>query len=144
MTDNSPRAVVLRATDLFDGTLAGTDRYLEMFADSAVWEFAPTAESPRWSRVEGKKAARALYQRVYDQRSDVSSTIHEVVTEGDTVVVTYTYSGTVSADVPGFPAGSRRNFEAVNLYTVSDGLIVRYVQYTGSPVLAEPPEEALP
>lgn len=144
MTDNSPESVVLRALGLFDGSREGTDRCLEMFAESAVWEFAPTTESPRWRRVEGKEAARALYYRVYDQSRGVSSTIHEVVTEGDTVVVTYTFSGTVSADVPGFPAGSRRNFEAVNLYKVSDGLIVRYVQYTGPPVLAEPAKEELP
>ncbi|KAA0241351.1 hypothetical protein EDM76_00025 [bacterium] len=144
MTDTSPKAVVLRAMNLFDGSRAGTDRYLGMFAESAVWEFAPTAESPRWSRVEGKEAARALYYRVYDQRHGVSSTVHEVVAEGDSVVVAYTYSGTVSADVPGFPAGSRRNFECVNLYKVRDGLIVRCVQYTGSPVLAEPAEKGLP
>lgn len=87
--------------------------------------------------MEGKEAARALYQRVYDQRSDVRSTIHQVVAEGDTVVVAYTYSGTVSADVLGFPAGSRRHFECVNLYTVSDGLIVRYVQYAGPALLEE-------
>lgn len=61
--------------------------------------------------------------------------------EGDTVVVAYTYSSTVTADTPGFAAGSRRSFECVNFYTVSDGLIVRYVQYSGPALLTAPATE---
>ncbi len=137
MTDNSPKAIVLRANELFDGTDAGTDRFLEMFAESAVWEFAPTTESPQWRRVEGREAARALYYFVYRQRRDVSVTVHEVVAEGDTVALVGTMWNTLTVDARGFPAGSRLRFEYASIFKVRDGLIVSAKQLSGPGLLDE-------
>ncbi|MBK9344356.1 MAG: nuclear transport factor 2 family protein [Dehalococcoidia bacterium] len=137
MTDNSPKAIVLRMLDqaMLD-MLHGTAEFLDSFADSAVWEYAPTAGAPQWRRLQGKEARRAAYHRVYDQATDTTMTIHEVVAEGGSVAVAYAFGVTFATDWPGLPAGARAVFECVNLFAVSDGLIVSEKQYTG-PMLAE-------
>ena len=137
MTDNSPKAIVLRMLDqaMLD-TLHGTAKFLDSFTDSAVWEYAPTAGAPQWRRLQGKEARRAAYHRVYDQAIDTTTTVHEVVAEGGSVAVAYTFGVSFAADRPGLPAGVHGLFECVNLFAVSDGLIVSEKQYTG-PMLAE-------
>ena len=137
MTDNSPKAVVLRMLNqrMLD-MLRGTTEFLDSFADSAVWEYAPTADAPQWSRVHGKEARRTAFRRAYDQAIDSTRTVHDAVAEAGSVAVAYAFGVTFATDWPGLPAGARAVFECVNLFAVSDGLIVSEKQYTG-PMLPE-------
>ena len=136
MTDNSPKAIVLRMLDqaMLD-MLHGTAEFLDSFADSAVWEYAPTAGAPQWRRLQGKEARRAAYHRVYDQATDTTMTIHEVVAEGGSVAVAYAFGVTFATDRPGLPGGTRALAECVNMFQVRDGLIVSEKQYTGLTLL---------
>ena len=136
MTDNSPKAIVLRMLDqaMLD-TLHGTAKFLDSFTDSAVWEYAPTAGAPQWRRLQGKEARRAAYHRVYDQAIDTTMTIHEVVAEGGSVAVAYAFGVTFATDRPGLPGGTRALAECVNMFQVRDGLIVSEKQYTGLTLL---------
>ncbi len=137
MTDNSPKAIVLRMLDqrMLD-MLHGTAEFLDSFAETAVWEYAPTADVPQWRRVEGKEARRAAFHRAYNQTIDATRTVHDVVAETGSVAVAYAFGVTFAADRPGLPAGARAVFECVNLFAVSEGLILSEKQYTG-PMLAE-------
>lgn len=87
MTNNSPKAVVLEMIRSFDKT----GRYLDYYADDAVWHFAPTAESPQWRRVDGKAARRALHHQVYDSATFLDMSVVQAVEDGNDVAVHYTF-----------------------------------------------------
>lgn len=135
MGDNSPKALVLRATAVFDGTIPGIDRYLEFFAEDAVWEFSPTQERSDWARLEGKSAARTLYHGVYSGVRDGMSEILNVVAEGDLVVLEGRWTSTAARDMNGVAAGTRRRHDFTTLFTVRDGLIVHARQYVVTPIV---------
>lgn len=145
MTDNSPKAVVLGMLDqrMLD-MLHGTDEFLDSFAESAVWEYAPTSEAPQWRRVEGKDARQAAFHRAYDQATRSTRKVHDVVAEGGSVAVAYTFGVSFAADRPGLPAGAHALFECVNMFEVRDGLIVSEKQWTGSMLLDDGPGEPTP
>lgn len=127
----TPKEIVLEASACFDGTIPGIDRYLEYFAEEAVWEFSPSAESPSWLRIEGKEEARKLYRAVYATRAQGESATRSVVAEGNTVVVEASWTSTLTDAANGLPAGTRRRFDFVAIYGVADGLIDSFRQHTG-------------
>lgn len=135
MTDNSPKAVVLRTSEVFDGTIPGVDRYLEFFAEDAVWEFSPTPERSDWARIESKPAARALYHRVYSGVRDGLNETLNVIAEGDLVVLEGRWTSTAARDMNGVAAGTRRRHDFTTLFTVRDGLIVHARQYAVTPIM---------
>jgi steroid delta-isomerase-like uncharacterized protein len=50
--------------------------------------------------------------------------------DGDTAIICHTWTGTATADVPGFAAaGEVARLELATFYTVRDGLIVEYHDY---------------
>lgn len=123
----------MAASDEFDGSLEGIDRYLEYFAETATWEFSPTAENPTWVRIEGKEAARTLYKQIYDRVRDGVSTVHDILEDDDRVALAGTWESTTTVQVSDIPAGTRRRHDFVTLFRVSDGLIVRAAQYGVTP-----------
>ena len=123
----------MAASREFDGSLEGVDRYLEYFAETAIWEFSPTAENPTWVRIEGKDAARALYKQVYSQVRDGVSTVHDILEDDHRVALAGTWESTTTVQIRDIPAGTRRRHDFVTLFRVSGGLIVRAAQYGAAP-----------
>lgn len=134
----TPKEVALRATEVFDGTIPGIDRYLEFFDEDAVWEFSPTSERPDWARIEGKQAARRLYHRVYSDRRDGLNETLNVVAEADLVVIEGRWTSTLARDENGIAAGTRRRHDCTTILTVRHGLIVQARQYCATPVVVAP------
>lgn len=136
MTDSSTKEVVMNVFAAWDSSAEeGPQSSLAFYADDCVWEFSPTTATPRWSRVEGRAAMSELRRQIYRNRRGLPTEISHVLVEGDSVVVAYTARSATTFDIPGFPAGSRRRTEIVNIYTVRDGLIVAERQHTGHTLL---------
>lgn len=124
MTENSPKAVALEMIRSFDRT----GRYLDSYADDAVWHFAPTAESPQWRRVDGKAARRALHHQVYDSATFLDMSVVQAVEDGNDVAVHYTFRMESPATAS---LGGRVRVEVTTFYSVRDGLIVAQKQFSG-------------
>ena len=138
MTDNSPKAVVLRMIDLYNDhspDVYVTERFLELYSETIVQEFVATARIPA-RRLVGKQAARENLAAISAWFRNSHTEVHEVVAEGDRVVMRYTWTGTVTRDMPGFAAGSNVRADGSDFFTVRDGLIAEMVDVMG-PVLLD-------
>ncbi|MBI5948545.1 MAG: nuclear transport factor 2 family protein [Chloroflexi bacterium] len=141
MTDNSPKAVALRSFDLYnDGTPEsyGTDRFLEVWAEDAVMEFRPSAQFPHGMMHSGKAEIRknhADVSRVWRNRRCI---MHDLVSDGDRVVILHTWSAVAAVDLPSVPAGATLSLDCADFYTVKDGLITRMAELVGPPQVGKP------
>jgi len=141
MTDNSPKAVVLRSFELYNDhspdVYIDVEKFLESFADDYATEFAATPRSPA-RRLAGKQANRETIAAISTWLRDSHTEVHEAVAEGDRVAVRHTWTGVVTRDVPGFTAGTKLRADGSDFYTVRDGLIVEVVDVMG-PILPAGP-----
>lgn len=136
MTDISPKAVVLRSIELYNDhppEVYVTEDFLELYADDYVCEFAATTRSPA-RRLAGKQANRENIAAISKWLRNSRTELHEVLAEGDRVVIRHTWTGVVTHDFPGFAAGTKVRADGADFYTVKDGLIVEVVDVMG-PVL---------
>lgn len=138
MTDNSPKAVVLRSFELYNDhspdVYIDVEKFLESFADDYVAEFAATPRSPA-RRLAGKQANRENIAAISTWLRDSHAEVHEAVAEGERVAVRYTWTGIVTHDLPAFTAGTKLRADGTGFYTVRDGLMVEMVDVMG-PILA--------
>lgn len=137
MTDNSPRAVVLRAIELYNDHPADVyldvEKFLAAWSDDCVQEFAATPQTPA-RRTVGKQPTRDNVAALSIWLRDSQTEVHEAVSEGGRVAVRYTWTGIVTKDVPAFTAGTKLRADGTGFYTVQDGLIVEMVDVMG-PIL---------
>lgn len=137
MTDNSPKAVVLRSIEFYNDhppeVYLDVEKFLSLWSDDCVQEFAATPQTPA-RRVFGKQPTRDNVAALSVWLRDSQTEVHEAVEEGDRVAVRYTWTGIVTRDVPGFAAGTMLRADGTGFYTVRDGLIVEMVDVMG-PIL---------
>ena len=138
MTDNSPKAVVLRSIDLYNDhppeVYLDVEKFLSLWSDDCVQEFAATPQTPA-RRTVGKQPTRDAVAALSTWMRASHTTVHEAVAEGDRVAVRYTWTGVVTRDVPGYHAGTVVRADGTGFYTVRDGLIVEMIDVMG-PMLA--------
>lgn len=142
MTDTTPKAIVLRSIELYNDhppEVYVTERFLELFADDYVSVFTATPRLPA-RRVVGKQANRENIAAISKWFRNSHTELHELLAEGDRVVIRHTWTATVTRDMPGFPAGSTVRADGSDFYTVRDGLIVEVVDVMG-PILAGAPPQ---
>jgi ketosteroid isomerase-like protein len=137
MTDTSPKAVVLRSIELYNDhppeVYLDVEKFLLLWSDDCVQEFAATAQTPA-RRVVGKQPTRDTVAGLSTWLRDSQEDVHEAVEEGARVAVRYTWTGIVTRDVPGCSAGTKLRADGTGFYTVRDGLIVEMVDVMG-PIL---------
>lgn len=140
MTDQSPKAVVLRSIALYNDhapeVYLDVEKFLALWSDDCVQEFAATPQTSA-RRVVGKQPTRDTVAALSTWLRDSQTEVHEAVEEGDRVAVRYTWTGVVTRDVPGFSAGTKLRADGTGFYTVRDGLIVQMVDVMG-PILPAP------
>ena len=138
MTDNSPKAVVLRSIDLYNDhppeVYLDVEKFLSLLSDDCVQEFAATPQTPA-RRTVGKQPTRDAVAALSTWMRASHTMVHEAVAEGDRVAVRYTWTGVVTRDVPGYHAGTVVRADGPGFYPVRDGLIVEMVDVMG-PMLA--------
>lgn len=138
MTDNSPKAVVLRSIELYNDhppeVYLDVEKFLSAWSDDCIQEFAATAQTPA-RRVFGKQPTRDTVAGLSTWLRDSQTEVHEAVEEGVRVALRYTWTGIVTRDVPGFSAGTKLRADGTGFYTVRDGLIVEMVDVMG-PILS--------
>ena len=75
--------------------------------------------------IEGPEGAKHHVEMVLEAFPDVRFSLHDVIAEGDAVVVYWTISGTHKSEFAGIPAtGTQIAVEGFNLHHVDDGKIV--------------------
>lgn len=119
MTDDKPMV-----QEFYDALSAGTDidatidRYMaEDFVEHEPWPgMEPTREIPR----QGFQMMRAAMP-------DFAITVHEMLQDGDKVVVRATFSGTHQGELMGFaPSGKRVEIPVIDIHQVREGRIVAH------------------
>ena len=119
MADDKPMV-----QEFYDALSAGTDidatidRYVaEDFVEHEPWPgMEPTREIPR----QGFKMMRAAMP-------DFAVTVHEMLQDGDKVVVRATFSGTHQGELMGFPAsGKQVEIPVIDIHQARDGKIVAH------------------
>ncbi|MBK6561304.1 nuclear transport factor 2 family protein [Candidatus Amarobacter glycogenicus] len=138
MTDNSPKAVVLRYYDLYnDGTpdSYGSERFLDLFADDAVIDLPEAAGLP--ARRGGKETLRERIAGAAAMFRNRHMAVTELVAEDERVVARTTWAASAAADSPGLPAGTRVRGEIVEFMTVRNGRIEEYSFVMGQPLAAD-------
>ena len=138
MTDNSPKAVVLKHIELYsDGTPEsyGSERWLDVWAEDAVQEFLPSAQFPKGMRFNGKAAIRQNLAQVSATWRDRRQVVHDIVAEGDRVALRSTWSAFPAKDLGSIPAGTRMRLECTDFFRVRGGLIVELIDNVGPMLL---------
>lgn len=137
MTDNSPKAVVLRSIDLYNDhppeVYVDVEKFLAPWSEDCVLEFAATPQRPA-RRLAGKQANRENIAAISTSLRDAHTEVHDAIAEGARVAVRYTWTGIVTRDVPGFVVGTKLRADGTGFYTVRDGLVVEMVDVMG-PIL---------
>jgi len=146
LTDNSPKAVVLRHIELYsDGTpdSYGSDRWLDVWAEDSAQEFLPSAQFPKGMRFEGKAAIRENLREVSATWRDRRQVVHDIIAEGDRVALLSTWSAFPATDLGPIKAGTRMRLECTDFFRVKDGLIAEMIDNVGAMALAETKPERL-
>lgn len=142
MAASALRDSVLRVFESFDGSRGALDRLLDACAESVVFEVAPTHETLRWLRWDGKGALRAFLGPAYGHARDLRFATNTVVAEGHTVCYQATEFATLNEALHGLPADSRTRQEQVHIFEFHDSLIVSWRMFPGMHVLdGEPPRQ---
>ncbi len=129
MTDNSPKAVVERFWEMYNGretVLQTADLCAEDCEHHQAALFGPPAH------YVGRKPQIERIRMVAAAFSDWQVTPLQIVAEGEDVACRYAWTATSRVPLPGFPAGSRLRMEASCFFTARDGLIVRINDVPGA------------
>lgn len=139
-----PLSVVQRMFELYnDGTADsyGSDRFMRFWADDFVVEYGASAQFPQGRRLEGKPRMRRELEQASTAMRNRHVFVREMVADGDSVVVGYSFWATTAVDMASIPAGSRIRMDATSFFTVRDGLMVHEKQYAGPMVLSPDGDE---
>lgn len=121
MAEATPASVVERFGALYNA--GDVEGMLALCADDIT-----VIHHNRDIEVHGKDQLKGLFEsfaQAFPDKRFLEAT--SVVSEGESVVVEHTWTGTAAADVPGFAdAGGVAKMDLSTRYTVRDGVIVEY------------------
>ena len=98
----------------------GLDRIPEFYAHDFVGDYRPYALR------EGHAGVRAMVEGAWTAFPDYHEEVHELIAEGDRVVLHLTISGTQQGQWgPLPPTGKRAQFDEIVILQIRDGKVVR-------------------
>jgi steroid delta-isomerase-like uncharacterized protein len=98
----------------------GLDRIAEFYALDFVGDYRPYALR------EGHEGIRAMVEGAWTAFPDFHEEVHELIAEGDRVVVHLTISGTQQGQWGPLPAtGKRAQFDEIVILQIRDGKVLR-------------------
>ena len=98
----------------------GLDRIPEFYAQDFVGDYRPYALR------EGHAGVRAMVEGAWTAFPDYHEEVHELIAEGDRVVLHLTISGTQQGQWgPLPPTGKRAEFDEIVILQIRDGKVVR-------------------
>ena len=98
----------------------GVDHIPEFYAADFVGDYRPYALR------QGHKGVRAMVEGAWTAFPDYHEEVHELIAEGDRVVVHLTISGTQQGQWGPLPAtGKRAEFDEIVILQIRDGKVVR-------------------
>jgi predicted ester cyclase len=98
----------------------GLDRIAEFYAPDFVADYRP------YNLRKGYEGIRAMVEGAWTAFPDYHEEIHEIVAEGDRIVLHLTISGTQQGQWgPLPPTGKRAEFDEIVILQIRDGKIVR-------------------
>ncbi len=123
MTDTTPLDLVRAVYSTHEER--DTPGLLELLADDVVWDTAehhPYAGDGPWHGHE--EVVRNVVDPINHDWVDYVTDVEEILDAGDKIVVTARYRGTYK------PTGRRLDAQVCVIYTIEDGRIVRFQQFT--------------
>ena len=133
MSEMTAEQVARRYNELYnDGTpdSYGSDRFLELYAENVVAIDYPMPLSPEGRRDEGLAAVRKGLEEAQALLRNRKTHLHEVLAQGDRVVMRFTWEATVAVDGMPVPKGTVVRMECVQFFTVANGKITRDESYS--------------
>lgn len=133
MTDTSPKAIVARFWEMYNGPdtiLQTADLCTEDCEHHQAALFGPPAH------YVGRKPQIERVRMVAAAFSDWHVTPLQIVAEGEDVACRYAWTATARMPLASFAAGAKLRMEASCFFTVRDGLIVRMNDTPGA-IVAE-------
>lgn len=98
----------------------GLDRIPEFFASDFVGDHRPYALR------EGYAGIRAMVEKAWAAFPDYHEEVHELIAEGDRVVLRLTVSGTQQGPWGSLPpTGKRAQYDEIVIYQIRDGKVIR-------------------
>jgi hypothetical protein len=126
--------------DLYnDPDAFGGDRFFELYAEDVDWQEMPTAFNPA-----GSSGDRAALQTALVAGGAVLRNRHaeleELLADASDQVCAFRFRGSadLGIDVPPHAAGTRFETQTAQFIEVRNGLIVRSLAYSGSPIRVRP------
>ncbi len=122
MDSNQNKQLVMQAYGLYDkGDIKGV---LDLCADDVCWTSADIAQVPFSGRYDGRYEVGEFFTSLAGTMDTVHFTPRDFIAEGDKVVVTGDAHWRVKA------TGADFSSDWVHIFTVRDGKVVRFEQYT--------------
>ena len=118
MSDQNKRLVREITDIIWNGR--GVDRIPEFYAPDFVADYRPYALR------EGYEGIRAMVEGAWTAFPDYHEEVHELIAEGDRVVLHLTISGTQKGQWGPLPAtGKRAEFDEIVILQIRDGKVLR-------------------
>ena len=118
MSDQNKRLVREITDIIWNGR--GVDRIPEFYAPDFVADYRPFALR------EGYEGIRAMVEGAWTAFPDYHEEVHELIAEGDRVVLHLTISGTQKGQWGPLPAtGKRAEFDEIVILQIRDGKVLR-------------------
>ena len=118
MSDQNKRLVREITDIIWNGR--GVDRIPEFYAPDFVADYRPFAFR------EGYEGIRAMVEGAWTAFPDYHEEVHELIAEGDRVVLHLTISGTQKGQWGPLPAtGKRAEFDEIVILQIRDGKVLR-------------------
>ncbi len=116
MTDEDHKPLLRRAARAFN-----TRNFKALDALFSPHFIVHDPRQPRWPR--GLEGARQLWASLLNTAPDVQMTIEDLVSEGDKVVVRWTFQGTSTQPVQGQAPGKPFTTVSIAIYRIVNGMI---------------------
>ena len=123
----TPTDTVLRFFDVLRAQRSAED-LAALLDDALVSEELPNRLLPQ-GHTRDKAAMLAGFERGRSYVGDQTYTITQIVSEGDTVVVAFTWTGRVLVSAGPFQAGTALRAQCLGVFEVQRGRVVRHRTY---------------